>query len=196
MTLYTAVITLILVMDPLGNIPAFLSVLSHVERRKRKRIILRETSIAFVVLTVFLIFGQYILEGTHISQSALGISGGIILFLISLRMIFPHEESEARIRKPEDPFIVPLAIPLIAGPSTMAVVMLMAIHSPKHIPLWFLALFISWLISTIILVFADKLSKLLGEKGLIALERLMGMILTTMAVQMFLSGIQQFFHLA
>src|SRR3990167_10309337 len=164
MTLYTAVITLILVMDPLGNIPAFLSVLSHVERRKRKRIILRETSIAFVVLTVFLIFGQYILEGTHISQSALGISGGIILFLISLRMIFPHEESEARIRKPEDPFIVPLAIPLIAGPSTMAVVMLMAIHSPKHIPLWFLALFISWLISTIILVFADKLSKLLRSE--------------------------------
>src|SRR3990167_9041827 len=137
MTLYTAVITLILVMDPLGNIPAFLSVLSHVERRKRKRIILRETSIAFVVLTVF---------------------------LISLRMIFPHEESEARIRKPEDPFIVPLAIPLIAGPSTMAVVMLMAIHSPKHIPLWFLALFISWLISTIILVFADKLSKLLRSE--------------------------------
>ncbi|OGT53994.1 MAG: hypothetical protein A3E84_02015 [Gammaproteobacteria bacterium RIFCSPHIGHO2_12_FULL_42_13] len=195
MTLYTATITLLLVMDPLGNIPVFLSVLSHIDRRKRKRIILRETFIAFIILTIFLFFGQYILEGMHISQPALAIAGGIILFLIAIRMIFPHAE-ETRARETAEPFIVPLAIPLIAGPSTMAMVILLASHSPQHIYLWFLALFIAWLISTIILVCADFLSKILGIRGLTAVERLMGMILTTMAVQMLLSGLQQFFHLA
>ncbi|OGT47737.1 MAG: hypothetical protein A3E83_04860 [Gammaproteobacteria bacterium RIFCSPHIGHO2_12_FULL_41_20] len=194
MTLYTATITLLLVMDPLGNIPVFLSVLQHVEQRHRKRIILRETFIAFIILTIFLFFGQYILEGMHISQPALAISGGIILFLIAIRMIFPHEE-EKRTRQVGEPFIVPLATPLIAGPSTMALVILLASHSPQHIYLWFFALFIAWFISTVILVFADFLSKILGGRGLTAIERLMGMILTTMAVQMFLSGIEQFFHL-
>lgn len=195
MTLFSAVITLILVMDPLGNIPMFLSVLNHVDRRKRKRIILRETFIAFIILSVFLFFGKYILEGMRISQPALSVAGGIILFLIAIRMIFPSDAVE-RARPNSEPFIVPLAVPLVAGPSTMTVVMLLASQEPTRVPAWFLALFTAWLISTIILVFADTLSKILGERGLIAIERLMGMILTTMAVQMFLSGIEQFFHLS
>src|SRR5262245_60494414 len=94
MTLYSATITLILVMDPLGNIPLFLSVLNHVEPKKRQRIILRESFIAFIILVLFLFFGQFILEGMHISQPALSIAGGIILFLIAIRMIFPHEGPE------------------------------------------------------------------------------------------------------
>ena len=193
MTLYSAAITLILVMDPLGNIPLFLSVLSHVNPKKRKRIILRETFIAFIILTLFLFFGQYILEGMHISQPALQIAGGIILFLIAIRMIFPHHE-ESKTRQLGEPFIVPLAVPLVAGPSTMAMVMLLANQAPHDIWRWFAALFIAWLLSTIILVFADFLRKILGERGLTAIERLMGMILTTMAVQMLLSGLEQFLH--
>lgn len=126
MTLYTATITLLLIMDPLGNIPLFLSVLSHVTPSKRKRIILRETFIALVILIIFLFFGKYILEGMHISQPALEIAGGIILFLISIRMIFPDHSQDHKTRDITEPFIVPLAIPLIAGPSTMTMVILLA----------------------------------------------------------------------
>ncbi|MBV9576756.1 MAG: NAAT family transporter [Gammaproteobacteria bacterium] len=194
MTLYSATITLILVMDPLGNVPLFLSVLNHVPPKKRRGIILRETFIAFLILIFFLFFGQYILNGMHISEPALAISGGIILFLIAIRMIFPEHSQEDKTRHLTDPFIVPLAIPLIAGPSTMTMVMLLANQAPHQMFRWFAALFIAWLITTIILVFADFLRKILGERGLIAIERLMGMILTTMAVQMFLSGFEQFLH--
>lgn len=193
MTLYSAAITLILVMDPLGNIPLFIAALKHVTAKKRKWIIFRESTVAFIILTIFLLFGQYILEAMHISQPALEIAGGIILFLISLRMIFPDEE-ETKSKPTSDPFIVPLAIPLIAGPSTLAVVMLLAKQAPYDLPRWFFALLIAWLITTIVLVFADFLSKILGERGLTAIERLMGMILTTMAVQMFLSGFEQFLY--
>ena len=195
MTLYTAAITLILVMDPLGNIPMFLSILNGVDPKRRQKIILRETFIALIILAGFLFFGKYILEGMQISQPALSIAGGIILFLIAIKMIFPHETHDSpRAKQRTEPFIVPLAIPLFAGPSTMTVVMLMASQSPEQIWVWALALFIAWFISALILVFAEQLRKILREKGLIAIERLMGMILTTMAVQMFLTGVAQFFH--
>jgi multiple antibiotic resistance protein len=192
MTLFSAAITLILVMDPLGNIPLFLSTLNHVAPKRRQWIILRETFIAFIVLIFFLLFGQHIMESMHISQPALSIAGGIILFLISIRMIFPHHEE--KMRQVGEPFIVPLAIPLIAGPSTMAMVMLLGSQAPYDMARWFVALSIAWFVTTVILVFADNLAKLLGERGLIAIERLMGMILTTMSVQMFLTGFEQFLH--
>lgn len=195
MTLYTAAITLILVMDPLGNIPAFLSILNSVNPERRQMIILRESIIALGVLTAFLFFGQNILTDMQISSPALSISGGIILFLIAIKMIFPHENNGHRVKRTGEPFIVPLAIPLVAGPSTMTMVMLMVNREPAQLWLWMLALLIAWLISTVILLFAEKLRKFLGERGLIAIERLMGMILTTMAVQLFLTGIAEFFHL-
>lgn len=193
MTIYSATITLILVMDPLGNIPFFLSVLNNVEKKRRQWIILRESFIAFVILLIFLFFGQYILEGMHISQPALSIAGGIILFLIAIRMIFPHPD-EDRNKELGEPFIVPLAVPLIAGPSTMTMVMLLAEQAPYDLLIWTIALSTAWFISTSILIFADALRKLLGDRGLTAIERLMGMILTTMAVQMFLTGFEQFLH--
>lgn len=196
MTLYSATFTLLLVMDPLGNVPVFLSILNSVNPLRRKKIILRETFIALVILLVFLFYGKYILQGMHISDPALSIAGGIILFLIAIRMIFPHEEIENRSKHIGEPFIVPLAIPLIAGPSTIAFVMLLASQGPRHMGLWTLALVIAWIIATIILVFSEILRKILGDRGLTAIERLMGMILTTMAVQMFLTGVSQFFHLA
>ncbi len=194
MTLYSATITLVLVMDPLGNVPLFLSALKHVDPRKRQQIILRETFIAFIILTLFLFFGQYILEGMQISEPALQVAGGIILFLIAIRMIFPHNTGDEKAKHITDPFIVPLAIPLIAGPSTMTMVMLLANQAPNEMTRWFIALTTAWFITTVILVFSDSLRKVLGERGLSAIERLMGMILTTMAVQMFLSGFEHFLH--
>lgn len=195
MNLYAATVTLILVMDPLGNIPVFLAVLNSIEHKRQKQIILRETFIAFIILLVFLFFGKYILESMSISGPALSIGGGIILFLIAIKMIFPTEENAKQKPQIGEPFIVPLAIPLIAGPSALAFVMLLANQAPEHIWLWSLALLFAWLTCTIVLVFSGFLRKILGERGLIAIERLMGMILTTMAVQMFLSGIEAFFHL-
>lgn len=193
MTLTSAVLTLVFVMDPLGNVPLFLSALRQVPEKRRKSIILRESFIAYLILLIFLMFGQILLDAMHISQPALSISGGIILFLIALRMIFPQPEKETQ--QIEEPFIVPLAIPLVAGPSTMTMVMLLATHQPFEMWRWITALTIAWLITTLILLFADYFRYLLGSKGLTAMERLMGMILTTMAVQMFLTGFEQFLHL-
>ena len=192
MTLYSATITLILIMDPLGNVPLFLAALNKIPPKRRQWIILRETFIAFIILSLFLFFGQYILEGMHISQPALEIAGGIILFLIAVRMIFPEHTSTDKSLSEAEPLVVPLAVPLIAGPSTMTMVMLLARQAPNELSSWFIALIIAWLITTIILVFSDFLRKILGDRGLTAIERLMGMILTTMAVQMFLTGVEQF----
>lgn len=194
MTLYSLAITLILVMDPLGNIPVFISVLSSIEEKKRSKVILRESFIAFLILSLFLFFGQHILNSLNISEPALGISGGIILFLISLKMIFPPPE-HAKERAIGEPFIVPLAIPLLAGPSALATVLLFSTQWPHNMGMLFCALLISSLFSTLVLLFANRLRKWLGEKGLIAVERLMGMILTTVSVQMFLSGIDHYFKL-
>lgn len=187
-SIYTATITLILVMDPLGNIPMFLSVLKQVPPARQMHIILREVGIAFIILTLFLFFGSKLLDGLHITQPALNIAGGIILFIIALRMIFPRPDVPATDVIAGEPFIVPLAIPLIAGPASLATVLLFASQQPNHLGAWFLAVLMASIIGGGILMCAPYLMRILRERGLIAVERLMGMILTTLAVQMFLSG--------
>ncbi len=194
-TFYSAVVTLFFVIDPLGNIPLFLSILKAVPAKKRRRIIMREALIALLVLILFLFFGRYLLAGMHISQPALAIAGGIILFLIAIRMIFPGETHlEKHGPRAVEPFIFPLAVPLIAGPSSMTMVMLLTTEGHAIALYWLLVLFLAWFISTLILLFADHIGHVLGERGLLAIERLMGMILTTMAVQMFLDGLLPLLH--
>jgi multiple antibiotic resistance protein len=194
MTLFTAAITLILVMDPLGNIPVFLSTLKDIDPGRQHFIIIRETLIAFLILVLFLFFGGSILHGLNITQPALYIAGGIILFLITIRMIFPTEEKRISEKKPTEPFIVPLAIPLIAGPSALATVLLFASQEPTKMSLWFLAVIIASVVFLIIMSCSRLLMRLLRPRGLIAVERLMGMLLTTVAVQMFLQGLKLFFE--
>lgn len=193
MTLYTAVLTLILVMDPVGNIPLFISVLKGFEPRRQNLIILREALIAFVILVLFLFFGGSILHGLNITTPALYIAGGIILFLITIRMIFPVEEKRASEKYQGEPFIVPLAIPLTAGPSALATVLLFATQEPNKMSLWFLAVCIAFIIFVVIMLCSRLLMRILGQRGLIAMERLMGMLLTTVAVQMFLQGLTLYF---
>jgi multiple antibiotic resistance protein len=194
MNVYSAAITLIFVMDPLGNIPIFLSTLSHVEPKRRYWVIFRESIFAFLILCAFLFFGNNILSGLGVSQPALSISGGIILFLIALKMIFPPVEVNRTEKQMLEPFIVPLAIPFIAGPSAIATVMLFASQYPSSLFTSFLSLVIASGASTGILLIAPQLRRLLGQRGLIAVERLMGMILTTISVQMFLRGLEEYFH--
>jgi multiple antibiotic resistance protein len=195
MTFYTAVFTLFLVMDPLGNIPGFLALLKNVESKRRQYVIMRECTIAFFVLVFFLLAGKNVLAALGISQAALGISGGIILFLIALKMMFPDESTPQRESQGQEPFIVPLAVPLVAGPSSMAVVMLLTNQHPEKWPLWLGALAVASVVSTLILLFSDYILKIFGKKLLHAMERLMGMLLATMAVQMLLTGIQSYFNL-
>ncbi len=194
MTLYTATITLVLVMDPLGNIPVFLSILKSYELKRQVHIIIREVFIAFLILTLFLFFGSHIMTGLNITASALSIAGAIILFLIALKMIFPSEKVDEESAPTEEPLIVPLAIPLTSGPSAIAIVMLFATRQPDNMHLLFSAITISSIIYLAIMLLAHRLMRILGNRGLIAIERLMGMILTTIAVQMFLSGLIAYLH--
>jgi multiple antibiotic resistance protein len=190
MTLASAAILLFLVIDPLGNIPFFISALKTVEPARQKTIIVRELLIALAVLVVFLFAGQYLLQFLQISEPALTIAGGVILFLIALRMIFPSPEHPLKEEVVGEPFIVPLAIPYVAGPSALATELLLMSREPEHWPYWLLALLIAWSATSIIIFFASGLRHCLGEKGLIALERLMGMVLITVSIQMLLTGIQ------
>lgn len=193
MDIVAAATLLFLVMDPLGNIPVFLSVLEDVAPERRTRVLIRELLLALVVLVLFLFFGQYVLGFLQLSEHSIRIAGGIILFLIALKMVFPvtrsaHAEEELR----GEPLLVPLAIPMVAGPSAMAMVMLMATNDPSRMTEWLVALFAAWLLSSIILVSANGLKRFLGQRGLIAMERLMGMLLIALAVQMLLEGISAY----
>lgn len=193
MNLYTATITLFLIMNPLGNIPFFITTLQHIAPKRRTRIIVREAIFAFLILALFLFVGRPLLKGLQVTPAALGIAGSIILLLIAIRMIFPPTKEKTEVEAGE-PFLVPLAIPMFAGPATMAMVMLMVTQQPEEIWYVFVALVIAWVISSALLIASNWISGLLGKRGLIALERLMGMILTTIAVQMFLTGIHGYFH--
>lgn len=192
MTLYTAAITLILVMDPLGNIPVFLAILKNFDYKTQRRIMVRESLIAFCVLIAFLFGGEYVMRGLGLTTNALSIAGAIVLFLISLRMMFPGEHKERSENETEEPFIVPLAIPLIAGPSAMAIVMMWAARSPEHQMMLLSAVLIASFAFLVCILLAHSLMRILGKRVLIAIERLMGMILITIAVQMFLTGLSSY----
>lgn len=190
MSLETAIITLILVMDPFGNIPIFLSLLEKYDPPVRRKILIREMLIALVVLTLFLFSGKYILEGLNLSAAALTIGGGVILFLVSLNMVFPKEEKDSL--REEEPMVVPLAVPLIAGPSAMALVILFSTKYPGKTLLWFTALLSAWTVTFIVLGAAAFLNKLLGKKVIFAIKKLMGMILIIMSIQMLLNGLEAY----
>ena len=188
----SAVLILLLVMDPIGNIPLFVSVLRHVKAARRTRVILRECAIAYAVLLVFVFFGAAILGLLGLSDPSLTIAGGVILFLIALRMIFRRPEGVFGDTVGGEPFIVPLAIPSIAGPAAIATVMLLASRAPQRLLEWCAAVSVAMLVTAALLVSADRLAKLAGDQGLLAFERLMGLILTAIAVEMLLRGIETF----
>ncbi len=192
MSIYSATLLLFLVMDPLGNIPSFLVVLKNVDPTRQRLIIIRELVFALVLLVTFLFAGQFLLELLQISEPSLSVAGGIILFLIAVRMIFPGPEGLFGVEIEGEPFVFPLAVPFIAGPSSMAAVMLIMNREPDRWPEWLSALTLAWLASGVILYFSGGFSRLLGPKGLAAVQRLMGMLLIAVAVQMFMSGVSLF----
>lgn len=192
MTTLSAALLLFLVMDPLGNIPLFMTTLKKVDVKRQQIVVVRELLIALVVLVVFLFLGQYLLRLLGISETALTTAGGLVLMIIAIRMIFPLKDRSLQEDVEGEPFIVPLAIPYVAGPSAMATVLLMMSRDPQQWPYWLGAVLIAWGASAIIIYFAAYFARYLSEKGLLAIERLMGMILITVAVQMLLTGIAEF----
>ncbi len=192
----SAAFTLFLVMDPVGNIPVWLAILKDVPPHRQRTIVFRENLIALLVLLAFFLFGPFILKLFGVGGPALGIAGGVVMFIIAIRMIFrPPGGIFGDEQTAGEPLIVPLAIPLLAGPSAITVVTLMG--SNLTAPPWqaVTALVIAWAVGLVILLAGPRIAKILGQRGINATERLMGMILTVIAVQMTLEGIRSFFNI-
>jgi small neutral amino acid transporter SnatA (MarC family) len=188
----SAVVLLLLVCDPFGNIPIFVAALRDVPPERRLRIVLRECLIAFVVLSLFVFIGRPFLEVLGLSETSLQIGGAVVLMLVALRMVFPTPDGVYGPSPGGEPFIVPLAIPAIAGPSALATVMLLVSRNPARWPEWIGAIAVVMVVSAIVLVFADRLQQRLGERVTAAFERLMGLVLAAIAVELFLQGIRQY----
>ncbi len=194
MEIFSAFIILFMIMDPVGNIPIFMSALREVHDDRKNIIIIREMILALLILIIFLFLGPYILLLLSLTQEAIQISGAIVLFLIALGMIFPKEGGIIGEQYGGEPLLVPLAIPCVAGPSSMAVLILQSNSGGEVQIKWLIALIAAWSVSCLIMLTSTKLSHHLGKRGLSAIERLMGMILIMISVQMFLNGISEVFQ--
>ncbi len=188
----SAAVLLFLIMDPIGNLPIFLGLLRPLPPRRRLFVLARELLIALAILFGVLFAGQTVLAALHLREESISIAGGIVLFLIGVKMIFPPPEGMFGEIPDGEPLIVPMAVPLIAGPSTMAALLLLANQNPERTADWSIALLIAWVATAAILFSGTWLYKLLGPRALSALERLMGMLLVAISVQMVLDGVASY----
>ena len=190
---FSFVFTLVMVMDPLGNIPLFISSLKKVPDSRKTRVVMRELFIALAIMLLFLFFGKYFIKALSLDLTSMAIGGGIILFIIGMQMIFPTKHMLGTDETDGEPFIVPLAVPLVAGPSVLTTVMLLSLQNKGSFLEWSGVVGAAWLINVVILGgFSAKLAKLLGHRGLMAVEKLMGMILIAISTQMVMNGIKAF----
>lgn len=192
MDILSAATMLFLIMDPLGNLPIILSILKHLDPERRRKVLVRELCFALLILLLFLFAGKGILSFLHVEPETLSISGGIILFIIAIRMIFPQAGSVTGLAAGEEPFIVPMAIPMIAGPSVIASVLLLSTQNPDSLVELSAAVLIAWGATFFILMFYNFFHRMLGERGLKAVERLMGLLLVMISTQMFLNGVKSY----
>ncbi len=194
-SIVSTAILIMFVIDPFGNVPVVLSILKDVEVKRRKRIIIREMLFGLGILTLFLFFGEPFLNLFHLETEAVRIAGAVIFFVIGIKLIFPGEHgSSALYGTAGEPFVVPIAMPLIAGPSALATLLVMSKSHTDEMGGLFVALLLAWFASALIMYLSDSFYKLLGAKGLSALEKLMGMLLLMMSVQMFIDGVRGLVH--
>ena len=187
-------ILLLLVTDPFGNVPLFVTALKDVNPARRPRIVVRECAIAFLLLLLFMFFGRHFLAALQLTDISLRIGGSVILLIIAIRMIFPHPDGVLGRSEGGEPFIVPLAIPALAGPSALATVMLLTSQAPGKMFEWVGALTVTMIVCAITLVLAERIQQWLGERTVAAFERLMGLVLVAISVEMLLAGIRAFVH--
>jgi multiple antibiotic resistance protein len=188
MKIFSLSLALFILMDPIGNIPIFIAVLKGVNPKKQTKIIFRELIIALVAMLFFYFIGKYLLDILHISHGSVMMSGGVILFIIALKLIFPSMNGDRKVVHDKEPFIVPLAIPMVAGPAVLAAVMLYSKQGINPV-IVLTSIFIAWVCSTIILLSSSFLKNVLGKKGIMACEKLMGLLLVMIAIQMFVDGL-------
>ncbi len=189
--LFAFAFSLFLLMDPVGNVPIYMSILAHSPPKRQYQIIVRELIIALFVILIFAFLGEKLLATLKISQDTVSVGGGVVLFLIAIRMIFPQENSTYSQKPQEEPFIVPLAIPFVAGPAVLASVMIFSHKAESFITL-IQAIFIAWIGTFLVLISSPFLKKVLGKRGAAACERLMGLILILISIQMILVGMRNF----
>lgn len=192
-TFLSALILLLLVLDPFGSLPVFISVMRGVAPERRRFVAAREVGIAFGVLLVFMVAGQGFLQLMRLSERSLEVAGGVILLIIAMRMIFASGGEIYASDGQREPFIFPLAVPLLAGPSAMATVLLLASRQPERLAAWVGALTVAMLVSGAVLMAADRIRKLIGSSMVTALEKLMGLVLTAIAIEMILAGLKRYF---
>jgi len=193
-TFLSALVLLLLVLDPFGSLPVFISVMRQVAPERRTRVALRESALAFGVLLAFMLTGQAFLALMHLSERSLEVAGGVILLIIAMRMIFATGgELYAADGKGREPLIFPLAVPLLAGPSAMATVLLLASRQPERLLAWIGALTVAMLVSAVVLLGADRIRRWIGSSMVSAIEKLMGLVLTAIAVEMILAGLKRYF---
>ena len=192
-TFVSALILLLLVLDPLGSLPVFIPIMRGVPRERRPRVAVREVTIAFVVLAAFMFAGEHFLGLMRLSERSLEVAGGVILLIIAIRMIFGSEGGVYGVPEGREPLIFPLAVPLLAGPSAMATVLLLASRQPERMWHWVGALAVAMLVSGIVLVMADRIRRWIGDSMVAAIEKLMGLVLTAVAVEMILAGLKRYF---
>ena len=193
-TFLSALVLLLLVLDPFGSLPVFISVMRQVAPERRARVAVRESALAFAVLVVFMLSGQAFLSLMRLSERSLEVAGGVILLIIAVRMIFASGgEIYAADGLGREPFVFPLAVPLLAGPSAMATVLLLASRQPERLVDWVAALTVAMLVSFAVLLGADRIRRWIGSSMVSALEKLMGLVLTAIAVEMILAGLKRYF---
>ena len=192
-TFASALVLLLLVLDPFGSLPIFISVMRGVAPERRRLVALREAGIAFVVLLAFMVAGDGFLSIMHLSERSLEVAGGVILLIIAIRMIFASGGEIYATDGSREPMIFPLAVPLLAGPSAMATVLLLASRQPEKLWSWVGALTLAMAVSTVVMVSAERIRKLIGTPMVSALEKLMGLVLTAIATEMVLAGLKRYF---
>jgi MarC family membrane protein len=189
----SAFILLLLVLDPLGSLPVFIPIMRDVAPERRRWVAVREVTIAFGVLFAFMFFGDTFLRVMRLSERSLEVAGGVILLMVAIRMIFSHSGGVYGVAEGREPLIFPLAVPLLAGPSAMATVLLLASRQPDRLPEWIGALSAAMVVSGLVLMGANRIRQLLGESVVSAIEKLMGLVLTAVAVEMILAGLKRYF---
>ncbi len=189
----SALILLLLVLDPLGSLPIFIPIMGNVPKERRRRVALREVAIAFAVLLGFMFAGESFLRVMHLSERSLEVAGGVILLMVAIRMIFGAEGGVYGMPEGKEPLIFPLAVPLLAGPSAMATVLLLASRQPERVLTWVMALTVAMAVSGIVLLACERIRRLLGDSVVAAVEKLMGLVLTAIAVEMILAGLKRYF---
>lgn len=190
----SAFVLLLLVLDPFGSLPIFIAVMGGVDPQRRRRVALREIAVAFFVLVIFMACGRQFLDVMHLSDRSLEVAGGVILMIIAIRMIFGGAAKDfGPGPSAPEPIVFPLAVPMLAGPSAMATVLLLASRQPEKLTEWIVALSMAMAATGAALICADRIHRWLGDSMVLALEKLMGLVLTAMAVEMVLAGLKHYF---